>query len=120
MIIQLPYPHKALWPNGRAHWGTKASETKKHRAWAFAAMLAAMPPEVRSTWRYRHEQQIPIRIIVSGKKTGALPDADNCVAAAKSYLDGIAEALQINDNLFDAPTVYFSGRQSNFTIEVGQ
>ncbi len=115
MIIQLPYPHKALWPNGRAHWGTKATETKKHRAWAFAAMRACLPP------CFKHNgERIPIRIIVSGKKTGALPDADNCVAAAKSYLDGIAEALQINDNLFDAPTVYFSGRQSNFTIEVGQ
>ena len=114
MIIQLPYPHKALWPNGRAHWGAKADQTRKHRSWARMAAKAALP-----TCFAPNGERIPIRITVSGKKTGSLPDADNCLAAAKAYLDGIADTLGVNDNLFDPQPVHFSGRQSNFTIEVG-
>jgi len=114
MILQLPYPHKSLWPNGRAHWGTKADQTRKHRAWAFHAAKAALPV------CFKHNgERIPVRLTVSGKKTGALPDADNCLASCKAYFDGIADALGVNDSLFDPQPVHFSGRMSNFVIEVG-
>jgi crossover junction endodeoxyribonuclease RusA len=114
ILLQLPYPHKALWPNGRAHWGAKAKQVKDHRTWAFMAAKAASPTCFQS-----NGERIPVRLIVSAKPKGPLPDKDNCLAAAKSYLDGIAEALGVNDNLFDPQPVHFSGRQSNFTIEVG-
>jgi len=114
ILLQLPYPHKALWPNGRAHWGAKAKQVKAHRAWAFMATKAALPARFES-----NGERIPVRLIVSANPKGPLPDKDNCLAAAKAYLDGIAEALGVNDNLFDPQPVHFSGRQSNFTIEVG-
>lgn len=114
MIIQLPYPHKALWPNGRAHWGAKAKQTKDHRLWAFMATKAALPVCFRS-----NGERIPVRLIVSAKPKGPLPDKDNALAACKAYLDGIAEALGVNDNMFDPQPVHFSGRLSSFTIEVG-
>lgn len=115
IVVQLPYPAKALWPNGRPHWAVKAAETKKHRAWAFMATKAALGTGVYVPTGER----IPIRLTVSCKPRGVEPDKGNCVAAAKAFEDGIAEALGINDRLFDWQPVHFSGRNSNFTFEVG-
>jgi len=116
MLLDLPYPHKALWPNGRAHWGAKAAQTKLHRAWGYQAMKAAL-----GGVKYQPTgEAIPIRLTVSGKSKGNLPDKDNCLAACKSYLDGMADALGVNDNLFDPQPVHFLGRTSRFYIEVGQ
>ena len=33
-------------------------------------------------------------------KTRNYPDADNCLSASKAYLDGIADALGVNDRRF--------------------
>ena len=114
MIISLPYPHKSLWPNGRAHWAAKAKETKLHRAWGYAAMKAALPV------CFKHNgERIAIRLTVSARTRGQLPDKDNCLAASKAYLDGIAQALGVDDSLFDPQPVHFSGRTSQFFFEVG-
>lgn len=117
MILQLPFPHEVLWPNGGNKWphGMIADQKRKHRKWAFMAAKTALGGA-----KYQNTgERIPIRLIVSARSRGPLPDKDNCLAAAKSLLDGIADALGVNDNLFDPQPVHFSGRQSNFTIEVG-
>ena len=112
-MIALPYPHKALWPNGRAHWAAKAREVKKHRQWA---ALAAKAASLRLG-----DSPIPVAITVCPKRHGPAPDADNCVAAAKAYLDGIAAALSVNDRHFAAPTVTISPeRTGQFIITIGQ
>jgi hypothetical protein len=115
MMLQLPYPHKALWPNGRAHWAAKAKQVKDHRTWAFMGTKAAL----RGQTYVQTDERIPVRLTVSAKPKGPLPDKDNALAACKAYLDGIAEALGINDSLFDPQPVHFSGRRSSFIIEVG-
>ena len=113
MTVALPYPHKALWPNGRAHWGEKSRETKKHKTWAYNAMRAASLCIADSP--------IPVHITVHPKRTGPAPDRDNCVAASKAYLDGIADYLCVNDRHFAAPTVTISDeRTGQFTITVGE
>jgi len=114
--VDLPYPHGALWPNGRAHHFGVAREKKKHRAWAHNATMAA------SGWQgwQNVPGPIPVHLVVSRKAAGPHPDKDNTVAAAKAYLDGIADRLGINDRLFAAPTVEFiapiTGR---FVIQIG-
>ena len=114
MKLDLPYPHKALWPNGRAHWGTRATETKKHRQWAHQM---AYGQRDRVTLG---DGKVPVRITVHGKASGPLPDADNASAAAKAYLDGIASALGVNDRTFAAPIVeYGSARTARFIVEIG-
>jgi hypothetical protein len=114
MRLSLPYPHKALWPNGRPHWGAKSRETKKHRQWAYIAAKADELPAIG-------DGQIPIKIVVYGKSRGPLPDEDNSSAAAKAYLDGIAEAIGVNDRHFSAPVIEFStNRASKFVIYVGE
>jgi crossover junction endodeoxyribonuclease RusA len=116
IVVQLPYPNLILWPNGRTkstRW--KNSEFQKHKNWAFMATKAAMG---RDSYIPTGER-IPIRLTVSCKPSGPEPDKGNCIAACKAFEDGIAAALCVNDKLFDWQPVHFSGRQSNFTIEVG-
>ena len=107
-IIDLPYPDKALWPNGRAHWASKARETKKHRDWAMLATLDAKVP--------KGAQIASIRIMCYPKRTGPLPDRDNVTAACKAMLDGIADALGVNDRDFPAPIVEFGEREGRFAV----
>lgn len=115
--VDLPYPHKLLWPNGRTrNPHAKPAQAKKHRKWGFDATMAD------SGWRTfaPGSDLLPVHIVVSRKTAGVHPDRDNSVAAAKAYLDGIADRLGINDRLFSAPTVEFiapiTGR---FVIEIG-
>lgn len=113
MQIELPYAHKSLWPNGRAHWGEKAKQTKLHRAWGFAAARAALPV------CFKHNgEPIPVSIAIYAKPSGQLPDADNVLASCKAYLDGIADALGVNDNVFVPQPVQFVGRSKFGSIVV--
>lgn len=112
MIVSLPYPAKILWPNGRTRshrW--KASEVKKHKRWAYLAALEADTGE-------QFINPVEVRLRVCAHPRGPLPDQDNCIAAAKAYLDGIADAIGINDNCFTAPIVTFGRREARFVIEV--
>lgn len=113
MTVALPYPDKALWPNGRAHWGKKAAEVKKHKRWAYDAMRVAKFCVADSP--------IPVRIVCHPKAKGPAPDRDNIIAAAKAYLDGIADYLCVNDRHFAAPTVEIAGdRTGQFIISIGE
>ena len=113
MRLDLPYPAKELWPNGRAHWATKSRATAKHKAWAANAAAGLKGLVVG-------DGPVPIAIEVCAHPTGPFPDRDNVVAACKSYLDGIAARLGINDRHFAAPSVTFSDlRSSRFIITIG-
>lgn len=115
--VDLPFPHKLLWPNGsRGTHRAVAGQKKAHRAWADLATVEAMAEGSVDVY----QRPIPIKIIVHAKPEGPLPDRDNCVAAAKSLLDGIAQRLGVNDIAFAAPTVEFAmPRDGRFVIEVG-
>lgn len=111
-MIVLPFPHKALWPNGRAHYFTKAREFKKHKGWAYAAALAALP---RS---YKHDgAPVRLRYIVTPKTKNAI-DKDNAVAAMKAYQDGIAAALGVDDSAFAVPVIEFATPMRPGGVEV--
>lgn len=115
MRIELPFPHKVLWPNGRTRdHRFKAAEAKKHKRWAYLAALEADNGSEEFSF------PVPITIHVHAKPKGPMPDKDNCVAAAKNFLDGIADAIGINDRDFDTPIVRFaSPREGRFVVEVG-
>lgn len=108
-MIELPYPHKALWPNGRPHWAAKHRETKKHRGWAKTATLAD---------RTRPEK--PARLVATfyPKPKGPLPDRDGCSASLKAYQDGIADAYGIDDSTFAEPRIQFGERCANGKVVI--
>jgi crossover junction endodeoxyribonuclease RusA len=50
--------------------------------------------------------RVSIAVTVHPKTRNPI-DRDNCVAALKSYLDGIADALGVDDQTFDTPSISF-------------
>lgn len=83
MIVFLPWPPSELSPNARCHWAKKAKAAKSYRliaAWAAVGMgpgrtvsITFNPPDKRPR------------------------DLDNMLASIKSGLDGIAQALGVDD-----------------------
>ena len=103
MILDLPFPAKILWPNGRGHHMRRHEAAKKHKGWARVAALSqrADAPAGGS-----------LRLIATFhcKPAGPLPDKDNAGASLKAYQDGIAWALQVDDRHFAQPLVRFGDR----------
>lgn len=99
-IIELPFPAKILWPNGRAHWAAKHRAFKKHREWARLAGIAAglrnMPIGVFS-WS-----------VTFYPKTRHPIDRDNALASLKAYQDGLAAAMGTDDVHFGTPQLHFA------------
>jgi crossover junction endodeoxyribonuclease RusA len=98
--FDLPFPAKAIWPNGRSHWAEKARAVKSARQAAWAAALAAGVKSLPLGYPFA------IAVTVHPKTRNAI-DRDNCVAALKSYLDGLADALGVDDRTFETPTISF-------------
>ncbi|WP_016745764.1 hypothetical protein [Rhizorhabdus wittichii] len=100
--IILPWPPKACWPNFRSRtFHAKARDVRKARDWALLATKADMPKCPLLTGR--------IPLLLTYHPRAQHPDKDNCLSAAKAYLDGIAEAWAVNDRCFD-PRVVFGAR----------
>lgn len=106
MIVELPWPPALLWPNGpRNKVGHVASVKKSFR---HAAQWATILARKQRGEFARGEGEIPVRLVVYAKPYGPLPDKDNCVAAVKNALDGIAIEIGVNDKHFAAPVVEFA------------
>jgi crossover junction endodeoxyribonuclease RusA len=105
MIVELPWPPKLLWPNGgRSKINHVAAVKKSFRHAEWATILAR-----KNRGEFVHDGgEIPVRLVVYAKPHGPLPDKDNCVAAVKNALDGIATGIGVNDKHFAAPVVEFA------------
>jgi hypothetical protein len=95
-MIILPWPDKALSPNSRVHWGQKAKAVKDARKFAWFA-AKAVGIGINTFAGYDGKLHLWIDYYA---KTRNYPDADNCLSASKAYLDGIADALGVNDRRF--------------------
>jgi crossover junction endodeoxyribonuclease RusA len=100
--IELPFPDKILWPNGRGHRMAKHRAFQKHKTWAYHAALAAQVPclqeAIGNDWRFSW-------CVTFYPKTRHPVDDDNARASLKAYQDGIAKAIGIDDKLFAAPRI---------------
>ena len=102
LVIELPYPAKPLWSNGsHGHWAPLNKARKAARA---TARICAKEALGGHPWISPHAS---IQITLhprSHKSNGArntqTPDLDNIVSACKAQIDGIADALGINDRNF--------------------
>lgn len=95
-MIELPYPAKELSPNSRCHWSQKAKAARKARISAFYIALESGFDEKTFAG---HGGRIHFWIDIYAK-TKNYPDADNMLSSLKSALDGIADALELNDRRF--------------------
>jgi hypothetical protein len=90
--IALPWPPSSLSGHAKGHWRAKYEATRKHRNWA---RLATMDTKVRGL---PADGDIAVRVeFVPPNNRG---DRTNFPNRIKPYLDGIADALGVNDARF--------------------
>lgn len=92
-FVLLPWPPKELSPNCALHWAKKAKYKKdyRHTCWVLALEAKLQAPATDKKFI------VEITFYPPDKRHR---DADNMVASIKSGLDGIADALKVNDKLF--------------------
>ena len=92
--IMLPWPDTALSPNARCHWAVKRKAVKSARRVSYFETIL----------KTSGKRAAPIGSI--SYRCSFFPpdrrarDEDNLLASMKSSLDGIAEALRVNDKCF--------------------
>lgn len=108
MTIILPWPPSALSSNARGHWAKRARATAKYRDDARLCTLAAKP-------RVPDEGEIAltIRFVPPHNRF----DRANYPAMLKAGLDGIADALGVNDRRF-VPRFSYDEPQKPGRVEV--
>lgn len=95
--VELDFPAPELFPNRSKgkHWGAlhKHKTTAREAAyWQTLAVIASIQPFNAP------EFLLTITFEMPDKRHR---DADNCLAAAKSALDGVASAMQVDDKRFN-------------------
>jgi len=91
IVIELPLPPVVVRPNGRSHWRVKANAVKTLR---LAAWL-----EVLAKYGQRQPWSAASVLIEWHHPTKRMLDRDNIIASCKSYIDGIADADVIEDDV---------------------
>ena len=96
--IVLGWPPSDLSPNARLHWARLAKAKKEYRA-----ICNSISKEQLKKYK-KETENIPERLVL--EMTFIPPDRrnydrDNLVARMKSGIDGLADALKINDKRFN-------------------
>lgn len=87
--VTLPWPPKELSPNARTHWAKLAAVKKAYRTECFMQARIAGVTRQKAT-----RAHISISFVPPDRRGR---DLDNCLASIKAGLDGIADALFIDD-----------------------
>lgn len=93
ITITLPWPDRALWQNARVHWAVIRSATRSHKERACFEAVWAGAKHLQITGRPR----LVWTIHPPDKRRRDLP---NAIAALKPAIDGIQDALGIDDTHF--------------------
>ena len=90
--ITLSWPDKSLSPNARVHWAVKSKAAKQAKEAAFyiTKLASIVLPETEKLHLF-------VDFYAPDKRHY---DGDNLLSRCKSKIDGIADALGINDNRF--------------------
>ena len=112
--ITLPWPPASLSGHNKGHWRAKSAIVAKHRQWAHDATLAA---------KIRAPATGDIPIIIAFYPPDRRGDRVNFPNRIKPVLDGIAQALKVNDSRF-LPSYIFGEPEKNgrviVTIDQGE
>lgn len=102
MTIELPWPPRQLFPNFKRshHWTAYSGKAKSARTLAWGLTAREIGTDLRK-WPVPADGKLPVRIEATPPmRGGRVPDDDNLKGACKHYLDGLADALGIDDSKF--------------------
>jgi crossover junction endodeoxyribonuclease RusA len=91
ICITLPWPPKELSPNARLHWAAKNRHRKTYRD---ACYWLSMQEGVRPNVVYPEPLDVAIEFVPPDKRAR---DQDNMLASIKAGLDGVAQAIGVDD-----------------------
>lgn len=117
MKIELDFPPAELFPNRAAgtHWG-KLYQTKSD----YRENSTFLAKHQIKDWKHDGN---PIKLTLTFEMPDKRSrDADNCLAASKAALDGLADALQINDKFFEPVEVrrlYVGKKPGKLIVQLG-
>jgi Holliday junction resolvase RusA-like endonuclease len=101
MKIELDFPPAELFPNRSKgkHWSVTHTARSNYRQ-----VSGWLTKHQMKDWKPTDAQiRLTITFLMPDKR---LRDTDNCLAAAKAGLDGMADALGVNDRQFQPVIVY--------------
>lgn len=95
-VIVLDFPPKDLFPNRASgkHWGSLyklKSDYRESSTWLAKSQLGD----------WKHNGNPIVLTLTFHMPDKRWRDADNCLAAAKAGIDGLADALMVNDRIFN-------------------
>lgn len=107
--IELPFPPAALSGHNTGHWRVKSALVKKHREWSYAVTLSARP-KIAETG--------DILLVMHFHPKDNRGDRTNFANRMKPYIDGIADALGVNDRRFLPSYHFYAPDKNNPRVEV--
>jgi crossover junction endodeoxyribonuclease RusA len=113
--VELDFPPAELFPNRAkgTHWGKLyqlRSDYRENSTWLAKHQLKG--------WKHAGKDiKLTLTFEMPDKRKR---DADNCLAAAKGALDGLADALMVNDQLFQPIMIYrkFGTKPGKLLVEI--
>jgi crossover junction endodeoxyribonuclease RusA len=117
IVVHLPFPAPELNPNrckGK-HWASTVALRKSARE---AATLLTRQASRGVTFPMGHEVSLKVVFIQPDRRKR---DRDNLLSAAKPSLDGVADALGVDDSSFNPVTVCreYGPKPGSVRIEIG-
>ena len=117
ITVELPFPDRRLNPNNSKgkHWAATVALRKAARADA-----ALLTRTVGAGVRFAAGQEVELAITFIQPDRRAR-DRDNLLAACKPMLDGVADALGVNDSQFEPVTIRreYGKKPGAVLIEIG-
>lgn len=100
-VFLLPWPPAALSSNARLHWRKLAAAKKSYRIECWGAALEV---DTKGRQRLRPLPDGELRVALEFRPPDRREyDKDNLLSRMKAGLDGLADALQVNDRRFSFP-----------------
>ena len=106
--FELPFPPASLSGHNKGHWRSRSGIVAKHREWARLAALSACIPV---------PDEGDIRISFTFYPPDRRSDRTNLPGRLKPAIDGIADALGVNDRRF-LPSFHFAEPVKNPRVVV--
>jgi Holliday junction resolvase RusA-like endonuclease len=106
--INLPFPPSSLSGHAKGHWRSKAAVTKKWRRWAHVAAL-----EANARAPAEGDIALKVRFVPPDRRS----DRTNFPNRLKPIIDGIADALGVNDRRF-LPSYEFAEPEKPGRLEI--
>ena len=117
--IVLPWPPKQLFPNFKRahHWTAYHKYCRNARTLAWGLTAQELGPKLR-TYDVGTER-LAIRLQVQPPmRGGRVPDDDGIKGALKHYLDGISDALGVDDKRFKLGEIEWLAKEGDGSVVI--